>query len=310
MTTTLDHPESHSEDGSSKLFETAASVDRWPMTKVLFERFALDCSQALRQIASTPTYFTLKEMKVLNLGPILDDWSDRILTGVHTVPEWDQMILVGFDKPFVFSFLEALLGSQAVNPDLNTMDLTPLSTRIAGVMFEQVSTSLKTAFTEFAQIHVKHERIETRLDLMAVGKRNMSMLVVDIGFQALGAGGHIYIAIPQTALLPLKSVLMRRDPEPSVVDSGWSQKIEREIQRTLVTVQAVIERPNMTLGEIAKLDVGTVLLLPSTTNLRVKLLSNEQALFWCELGQFDGGYTVKIEESIDEETEFMNGLLA
>ena len=309
MIESLDRPAPLPEDGSSKLFEASAPVDRWPMIKVLFERFALDCAQAMRHMAATPTYFTIHEIKIFALGGILDEWTDRILTGIHTVPEWDQMVLVGLEKPFIHAFLEVLLGAPSVNGARTGMDLTPLSLRVAGVMYEQVCASLKGAFSEFTKIHVKHERIETRLDLLGVGRRNQPMMMVDVGFQALGAGGHFYIAIPQAALLPLKSVLTRREPEPVVVDHGWSQKIEREIQRTLVSVQAVIERPNMTLGEIGKLDIGTILLLPSTTNLRVKLLSNEQALFWCELGQIDGGYTVKIEEKIDEETEFMNGLI-
>jgi len=309
MTEVLARSAPAAEDSTGKLFETAMPVDRWPMIKVLFERFALECSQAMRNLAAVPTYFTVQEIKTVALGALLDEWTDRVVTGVHIVPEWDQMVLVGLEKPFIYAFLEVLLGSQSVNPDMTALELTPLSLRVAGVMFEQVSASLKMIFAEFATIHVKHERIETRLDLLGVGRRNLPLLLVNIGFQALGTGGHFYIAIPQVALLPLKSALLRRELEPVVVDRGWSEKIEREIQRTLVSVRAVIERHNMTLGEIGKLDVGTILLLPSTTNLRVKLLSNEQSLFWCELGQIDGGYTVKIEEKIDEQSEFMNGLI-
>ena len=309
MTHRADRPTSPLDERSGKMFESSTPVDRWPMVKVVFERFALDCAQAMRHLTSTPTYFAIQDIKTIPLGTVLDDWSDTILTGVHTVPEWDQMVLVGLEKPFIYAFLEVLLGAPSVNTALTGMELTPLSLRVAGVMFEQVCASLKVAFAECAHIHMKHERIETRLDLLGVGRRNQPMMMVDIGFQALGAGGHFYIVIPQAALLPLKSALTRREPESVVTDHGWSQNIEREIQRTRVSVQAVIERPNMTLGEIGRLDVGTILLLPSTTNLRVKLLSNEQALFWCELGKIDGGYTVKIEEKIDEETEFMNGLI-
>jgi flagellar motor switch protein FliM len=309
MTATLDISEARYEDGSNKLLETAASVDRWPMLSVLFERFALDCAQALRKITPTPTYFSLTGLNVTSLEAVLEGWNEQVLTAIFSVPEWDQQVFVGLDKGFIFSFLEVLLGSPSVSSDVASRALTPLTMRVAGVMFEQVAQSLKVAFEDIVPINAKHERIETRLDLVGAGKRNQPMLVVDIGFQALGAGGHIFVVIPQAVLLPMKAHLTRKDGKATTVDPGWSQQIDREIQRTLVSVQAVIERENMTLGEIARLNVGTILLLPSTTNLRVKLLSNEQSLFWCELGQIDGGYTVKIEETIDEQTEFINTLL-
>ena len=76
-----------------------------------------------------------------------------------------------------------------------------------------------------------------------------------------------------------------------------------------MTVHAVIEEDGFTLADIAALKVGGILELKATAHSRVKLESNAEPLFWCELGQADGKYTLRVGDLIDDEEEFFEGLL-
>jgi flagellar motor switch protein FliM len=51
--------------------------------------------------------------------------------------------------------------------------------------------------------------------------------------------------------------------------------------------------------------------LQATPASRVKLEGSEQPLFWCSLGQAEGGvYNLRIEDPFDHEQEFLNDILS
>ncbi len=71
------------------------------------------------------------------------------------------------------------------------------------------------------------------------------------------------------------------------------------MNRAEVKLRLVMEEREITLGEAADLKVGQVLRLQASPKTRMKLESNKQPLFWCQLGQAEGGYVVKIEDPVD-----------
>jgi flagellar motor switch protein FliM len=72
----------------------------------------------------------------------------------------------------------------------------------------------------------------------------------------------------------------------------------------------VLEERHVTLGEVTELKVGQVLKLQATPKSRVKLESQDQPLFWCQLGQSEGTYKLRIEDVFDHEQEFYNDVLS
>ena len=121
----------------------------------------------------------------------------------------------------------------------------------------------------------------------------------------------MFVIVPQSALTPLRQSLARViSGESNARDPTWTRQMRQEVQRTGVTVRAVLEEDDFTLGKIAELKVGQVLKLQSTPRSRIKLESNHQPLFWCHLGQSEGFYTVRIDELFDRDQEFINNVLS
>jgi flagellar motor switch protein FliM len=98
--------------------------------------------------------------------------------------------------------------------------------------------------------------------------------------------------------------------EAAAPDPRWLKQISEEVQRTSVTISAVLESRTFTLGDIAGLAVGSTLILPATPQSRVKVESSEQPLFWAYLGQDQGFHTLCIDEPIDRDREFINDVLS
>jgi flagellar motor switch protein FliM len=110
-------------------------------------------------------------------------------------------------------------------------------------------------------------------------------------------------------LKPMRQNLAHDSAYDVAPDPQWSKQIHNEVGRAEVAVHGIIEEEGFTLGDIAALRVGQIIRLEATPQSRVKLESNNQALFWCHVGQANGFYTLRVDESFDSEQEFLDTLL-
>ena len=61
-----------------------------------------------------------------------------------------------------------------------------------------------------------------------------------------------------------------------------------------------------TLGDIASLRAGEVLALQANAKTQVRLECNAEPLFFCDLGQADGVYTLRTDDFVDQEQELLD----
>lgn len=299
-------------DLRDKLLEAAGlALDQLPMLQVIFDRVSSYCAESLRHLAATQPYFSQSSVETGRIGDLLEMYEGNALVGVFHVPEWDNHVLVGFDRDFIFSLVEILFGSDGSEPPVDDpRSFTNIETRAAHAVFEQVAKALQASFALVTDAKFEFERSETRMDFAVIGRRNNLALAAKFLLQAINRGGEMFVIIPQSALTPLRQSLARvLTGESTVRDPNWTNQMRKEIQRTGVTIRAVLEENDYDLGKIANLRVGQVLKLQSTPRSRIKLESNHQPIFWCHLGQSEGLYTVRIDELFDRDQEFINNVL-
>lgn len=288
------------------------SVERLPMLRIAIDRMAGLCADSFRPMAATPALFATTKIATGRIGDILDSYAGNVVAAVYQASEWDSRILFGLDREFIYTVVETIFGGDGTEP--TGEDMRPFSTleqKIAQAIFEQASNALKTAFANISETSFKFERIETRMDFVSIGRPKNPAVVAKIGIKALGRAGELFVVIPQSALNPMRQALARdANEDVAASDPRWAKQFENEIRRTEVKLRATIEEHQFTLGDIADLKVGQVLKLQATPTSRIKLECNNEALFWCQLGQDDGAYTVRVEDFVDQEQEFLDDILA
>lgn len=297
---------------SDRLLDAAGiAVERLPLLQVVFDRLGTHCAENLRHMSVSPLYFFMNGIATGRIGEILDGYDGNAIAAVYYAAEWDSRILMGFDRAFISSIVETLFGGDGSEPQLeDDRPFSNIEIRVAEALFGQVAKSLHSSFASVSETAFKFERIETRMDFAVIGRRNNLSVVAKLQLQASDRGGEMFIIIPQSALNPIRQHLSRViSGETSARDPRWAKQIQREVQRADVTLKAVLEERQLTLGDIADLKVGQVLELQATPRSRVKVECNDQALFWCELGQAEGSYTLRVDEFVDHEQEFFNDIL-
>jgi flagellar motor switch protein FliM len=287
------------------------SLDRLPMLHVIFDRMSTSCAEHLRHMAASPMYYSLSGVESGRITEILEMYEANAIAGIFHAPEWDSHILIGFDRDFIYTMVEVLFGSDGSEPPVEeARGFSSIELRMAQTLFEQLAKALQASFSLVSDTKFKLERIETRMDFAVIGRRNNQTVAAKFLLQALNRGGEMFVIIPQSALNPMRKALSRVvTGESTGSDPRWLKQIAAEVKKTEVTLTAVLEERFLTLGEIADLKIGQVIELQATPRSRVKLEGNQQGLFWCQIGQADGSYVLKIDETIDQEKEFLDDVL-
>lgn len=299
-------------EGPEILLDSAGiSLERMPMLHVIFDRMATQCSEALRQFSTAPAYVSVSSMKTERMGNILESFEGRTVVSVHHAQSWDARIMFGLENRLVFTLVEALFGGDGSElPYVETRALSNIELRIAQKLFDIVARTLQSSFSGVIETRFKMERMESRMDFAVIAPRNNFAVITKINMRMLGRSGELFVVIPQGALTTIRQNLSRDlSNEISSPDPSWSKHIHTEVGRAEVTIRAVIEEGGFTLADIASLEVGKVLQLQATPNSRVKLEGNAEPLFWCQLGQSEGKYTLRVEDAVDAQQEFLDDIL-
>jgi flagellar motor switch protein FliM len=287
------------------------TVDQLPLLPVILDRVGAHLAERLRTLSSALPHVTVNELTTARIGDTLDSYEMRAVTGLFYAIGWEAPVIVGFDRDFVFSVVEMLLGGDGSEPPVeDERNLSSVEVQIAQFIFEEVGSALQLAFAGISNPRFRLERTETRMDFAGAGRRNHLAIVTKFILQAINRGGEMFVIIPQSALLPMRQALARVAPaDNSPVDSVWTRQMGQEVRRASVTIRAIAETRALTLGDVAGLKVGQVVKLQATANSRIKVESAEQPLFWAYLGQNEGYYTLCIDEAFDQQREFINDVL-
>ncbi len=285
------------------------SLDKLPVLHSIFERVATLCTENLRHFCSAPATFFVNQVKPDNSWDVLENYEDAIAATFY-VPEWDAPILIGVDRKFVFSLLEASFGSDGTELPLETdRPFSNFEARFIRHFLVEAATALESCFETVTQVSFKIDRLETSVEFTILGPNDVPVVVAQVLFQVMDNGGRMFILIPQAALYPIRKKLAREhQPVSAPNDPRWAQRMQRGISRTDVTLQAVLETRTMTLGEVRSFHVGQLVQLRAHTRDLIAIESGGEQLFRAKLTQSNGKFLFVIE-TINSAKEVLENLL-
>jgi flagellar motor switch protein FliM len=294
-----------------QMFEGASlSVDRMPGLSAMLDQFQRCLADELAPLCGGKPSFDLGRMEAASLFEVLRQRQGNLAAILHC-PQYDARMLVAFDRPFVDAFTYAVFGGSsapAFNVRGTASSMRPF-TEIELQLMARTATSaagaLGAAFADVTKVDFQFERLETIADVQMLGRRDANTITADIKFMIGDVSGGMLVVLTQPIVLPARPKFML-DPanEPAVADSGWAQQLRVGVESTRVTLTAVLEELESDLGHVATFTVGHMLELKGRGMGRVMLECSGQDLFWCKLGQSDGGYTLVIEEPVAHANTF------
>jgi flagellar motor switch protein FliM len=289
-----------------------ASISRLPVLRTMFDEAAESYASALSDVVEGAVDFSVAELHAGTLAEMRRTFDNAAVSAVFQVDALDARTMITFDRQFVELLVESLFGASIEERFVeDDRPLSKIEMRAARNAIEEIIAGLSRALAPIVKTHFKLEQLDAETDPTVLGRSGTIIVVCRCEFKFLGRVGEALIAVPRSAFDPYRNELARNPAtEGSPADMQWTNKLHDRVVQTDVRVSAVMERDGLTLQDVAAFHVGQVIQLPLSPTSLIKLECEERSLFWCELGQKDGHYTIRIEDYVDEDEEFIQHILA
>lgn len=232
------------------------------------------------------------------------------LAGIARAERWRNWVFLLSDPSLTSFFIQAATGCEpTLIGDWRPRTPTRTDCNIARVIFRRASRSLASAFSVLTDISFDVGSVSEKIETEPAINPSAAVFVGRLVFEFAGQSGVLKIVIPQAALEPIRNMLAAPPAAAAArgtrkrEDPVWSRQLADEIARAFISLDGVLEERPISLGEVQRLAVGSVIELQSTELSRVRLDADENALFWCELGKRDGALIMRVEREFDRDTE-------
>lgn len=289
-----------------------AFAERLPMLPVALERAANACSEQLREVSALTPQLGLVDIGSGTVSQLFDAEPGSGVIDLLHAPEWNSYLLVRLERDLVFAYLDMMLGGDGSQPAyVEQRPLSRIEARVARTLIARIGRALEVGFQSLAQSPFEIKDGEERIDLDLLGGPTAPVAIAHFRVEFGDRGGDVQVVFPKAVLTALRPALARIPAgETARADPGWSRQIQSEITRTRVVLRAVLDERLQPLGDIAELKVGQILELDATPRSRIRVECNGEPLLWCEIGKSNGAYTLRVDDFIDHDQEFMHGLLS
>jgi flagellar motor switch protein FliM len=269
----------------------------------------LNAPEALATLFKAHSSGTIDEIKPTSLFEFIGGCEGRTAAVLHS-GQLDTRLLLIFDRGIVDTLVTSVFAGDAASdraaaaPARPNRTLTNIEAGLVAELAQRLGQALDKGFAQVVSLAVAFERLETLVDVYALGRRDMPAVAAQLTIETPGGRIVLTVLMPQTLLAPIrKSLSFDPESETSTSDPRWTRQMEVGVTKARVGVTAVLDELEMTLGDIADLAVGQVLRLHGAGMGRVRLECGGREMFWCKLGQGEGRYSLEIEEPIELESD-------
>ncbi|MBU2583358.1 MAG: FliM/FliN family flagellar motor switch protein [Alphaproteobacteria bacterium] len=276
------------------------SMERLPVLKDAMTSLTSDCAEGLRALCPHPAAFAIERTTLCHASEVLEQNQHGIAYVFHAAG-WDSRIVIGFGRAAVFLLVESVFGGDGnEQSEAPERPFSKLEQRLVQKVADLAAQSLNRFLDGTAPIGLSLERVEAAISPGMFGPADPAVAVFEMDLQLQERTAGMFVMLPQSSIHALRSKLERRDGNPSLsVDEEWAGRLRSGVENTTVSLRAAIHGYNSTLGEVAALQVGSVIELPLDAHNSVVATCNGAEIFAARLVQSKGHYALSISAFIN-----------
>ena len=221
-----------------------------------------------------------------------------VTIALFEIPTLETRLAISLEDDFLQLFIEMMCGGTSAPSPGTPRSGTSIDRQFARVALNTLSATFAKECAGFGLSSLTFGQIQAKPDPGALGRRNAKVTVATFSIDCLGFGGTFHVVFPQVVVELFRQEALPVAKEKTRVDPEWSGRLQAEISRTTVSLDAFLDADTLTLGQIAGLKVGQILTLPRTAPSRCELRCDDKPLFRCELGQAEGRYSLRIDDGL------------
>jgi flagellar motor switch protein FliM len=281
------------------------TYERLPMLEVVFDRLERMLTTSVRNFTSENVDISLDGISAQRFGDYLNSVPLPAMISVVRAVEWDNYGLVTVDSSLIYSVVDVLLGGRRgmIPMRIEGRPYTTIEMSLVERLIRLVLADLSSAFAPIVPIQFRFERTETNPRFAAIARPGNACIVVKLRVEMEDRGGSLEFLIPYATLEPARDLLLQMFMgEKFGRDSIWESHLAREIWVTDVDIEAVLDEMTVSLDDVLRLQVGSVIRLSARQDDPVTLRCGTIGLMTGRVGQRAGRLAVRIEDRLEQRT--------
>ncbi|MEX3007015.1 FliM/FliN family flagellar motor switch protein [Hoeflea sp. TYP-13] len=220
----------------------------------------------------------------------------------------DDIILSGSDV-FVIAVMECMLGGTLPeDAAIESRALSDIELDVATVIFKQFAESMRAGIAYPPTEDVVADPATMEPPEAEEEEEDTPAVVIEFLLNLGSVEAPFKVILPQRPLLKTRITESAEEKPPAPEQPAWARQLTTQITRSHVMLEARIALSELTLGEVARLQVGDLLPFADEGAVRALLSAGGKELFWCEFGKAGNRYTVRVQEPHRHEHELIREL--
>ncbi|MCB1468465.1 MAG: FliM/FliN family flagellar motor switch protein [Rhizobiaceae bacterium] len=251
------------------------------------------------------------DIKSVDLARLVDGRPDAashsavVLGAAATSPD---IVLLSMDASAIALIVALAFGGDAEAPvDALDRDPSPIELELARTVLTVVAEAIGDKDEQSFAVKLPLAAPMSGPDIRRMTVRDTPAVRVVFTVSTSASRGEISLVVPQRAMSKHGGDAMVAGT--SAERDLWGARFGGEVMRASVEVIATIAGPQMTLGALSKLNVGSVLALDAEARTNVHLSARDKTLFTCEFGRHGQNYSVRLREPFKANNDFVDELL-
>jgi flagellar motor switch protein FliM len=282
------------------------SYERLPMLEIVFDRFVRTLSTSLRNFTSDNVDITIDSITSMRFEDYLNTVPLPALLSIFQAVEWENYGIITIDSSLTYSMVDVLLGGGRTHRPVKIegRPFTTIEQDIVKSLSSLMLEDMSSAFNPLTPVTFRFERLETNPRFATITRPSNAVILISLRVDMEERGGKAEILLPYATLEPVKDLLIQMFTGESFGgDAQWETHMSNEVRNTYVELMAMLPPKNVVLRDIAKLDVGSTIVLDTGPDDAIEVRCKGIPMMSGRMGDSNSHIAIKIDDLIQRETE-------
>jgi len=283
------------------LDKSTLSYERLPMLEVVMDRYVRALSTSLRNYTSENVDVSIDSITSLRFEDYINTVPTPALLTVFQAVEWENFGLINIDSSFTYSMVDVLLGGGHAGRPLRVegRPYTTIEQDIVKNVISLMLDDLSSAFNALTPATFRFERLESNPRFATITRPINPIILASLKIEMDDRGGKAEIILPYATIEPIKELLVQLfTGEKFGRDSIWESYLSKEVVSTMVEVEAVLDEKQISLGDIARLKVGSTIMMNNSPNGDIQVKCKGIPMMSGKMGCVGNNIAVRINDII------------
>ncbi|NRB10896.1 MAG: FliM/FliN family flagellar motor switch protein [Rickettsiaceae bacterium] len=286
------------------LEQSLQSYEKLPMLEIIFEKFILHLSTALRNLSAETVNISITEFNSIRFGNYFKNIKIPYSIVVFKAIEWENFGLLILDNSMIFAFVDLLLGGKnSTNSKDKDPDriLTSIEQGLARQISEVILTSLSNSFDQISPITFSFEELESNPSFITIARPGDAIISLKLKVEINDMVKSLELVIPYKTIEPIKEQMQQVFlGDEFGYDDEWEKFLLKNLQDIDLPLEAVINNKVSTIEDVANLKIGDTIIMNHSKEKDITLHSGAVPLFTGKIGKVDNKFAINLKKIIEK----------